>query len=43
MTTSPPNPAPARLLPALLLGLTAAAFFSVSFVLNRQMAQADGH
>lgn len=29
--------------PALLLGLAAAAFFSVSFVLNRQMAGADGH
>lgn len=43
MTTSPSGPAPVRLLPALLLGLTAAAFFSVSFVLNRQMAQADGH
>jgi drug/metabolite transporter (DMT)-like permease len=43
MTTSPANPTPARLLPALLLGLAAAAFFSVSFVLNRQMAQADGH
>lgn len=27
----------------LALGLAAAAFFSVSFVLNRQMAQADGH
>ena len=34
---------PARLWPALALGLLAAAFFSVSFVLNRQMAQADGH
>jgi drug/metabolite transporter (DMT)-like permease len=43
MTASSSDPAPARLLPALLLGLTAAAFFSVSFVLNRQMAQADGH
>lgn len=43
MTTSPANPTPARLLPALLFGLAAAAFFSVSFVLNRQMAQADGH
>ncbi len=32
-----------RLWKALLLGLAAAAFFSVSFVLNRQMAQADGH
>jgi drug/metabolite transporter (DMT)-like permease len=32
-----------RLGPALLLGIAAAAFFSVSFVLNRQMAQADGH
>lgn len=35
--------APVRLLPALLLGLVAAMFFSVSFVLNRQMARADGH
>lgn len=42
-SSSSSGPAPARLLPALLLGLTAAAFFSVSFVLNRQMAQADGH
>jgi drug/metabolite transporter (DMT)-like permease len=28
---------------ALLLGLTAAAFFAVTFVLNRSMAMADGH
>lgn len=43
MNTAPHSPAAAPLLPALLLGLAAAAFFSVSFVLNRQMAQADGH
>lgn len=35
--------APVRLWPALLLGMVAALFFSVSFVLNRQMARADGH
>jgi drug/metabolite transporter (DMT)-like permease len=37
------RPASSPLWKALLLGLAAAAFFSVSFVLNRRMAQADGH
>ena len=36
-------PGPVRLWPSLVIGLAAAAFFSVSFVLNRQMARADGH
>ena len=48
MTVAATNVAPgnarrSQLWQALILGLTAAAFFAVSFVLNRQMAQADGH
>jgi drug/metabolite transporter (DMT)-like permease len=34
---------PAPLGKSLALGLAASAFFSATFVLNRQMAQADGH
>jgi len=45
-TALPPLVGPdrrAQLWQGLALGLAASAFFSVSFVLNRQMAEADGH
>jgi drug/metabolite transporter (DMT)-like permease len=42
-TATPARHGRTPLLQALALGLTAAAFFSVSFVLNRRMAQASGH
>lgn len=43
MKSSSVDPESSALRPALMLGLLAAAFFSVSFVLNRQMSQANEH